>query len=585
MQSVTKQTLKIYGQHAWRYKGSVVFLAIGDIVTCGLDLYMPFLVKQIINALTVNNSDLAIRYIWYFSAAYLVNQLFWRSLGYVNSYFQPRVMADLLNTCYEYLLGHAYSFFADNFTGSIVTRVRRYRNSFERLADVITWEVFRTVIKVISIMFILGYLWPFMGAVTLAWSALYVALAYSFTQWKLPLDIQTAEQDTKTTAHLADTLTNSINLKLFTSRKPEIRSFRSITERLFRLQKKNWTMGQHFEAFQGIAFVLLNLAVMLLGIHYWRAGVFNAGDFGVLFLYMSQMNDRLWDFGKNLRSIYESLADANEMTLMLMEKHKIVDKPEAKALVVKQGEIVFDNVSFFYSPNNPIFKHFNLRITPGARIAFVGPSGAGKSTIIKLLLRFEDVTKGQIRIDDQDIASVTQDSLRQAIAFVPQEPILFHRSLMDNIRYGRPTATDKEVMAAAKLAHAHEFISSFPDKYDTFVGERGVKLSGGERQRVAIARAILKDAPILILDEATSSLDSESESFIQEALHNLMQGRTTIAVAHRLSTIRDADRIIVIEDGNIIEEGKHEELMKARSGMYQKLWDIQVGGFETVVSK
>ena len=226
-----------------------------------------------------------------------------------------------------------------------------------------------------------------------------------------------------------------------------------------------------------------------------------------------------------------------------------------------------------------MLNNFDLAIKPGERVALIGPSGGGKSTIIKLLLRFFDLNGGEILIDGQDIYKTQQDSLRAQLSLVPQDPILFHRSLIENIRYAQPEAKDSEVVKAAKLAHAHEFISSFPDGYNTLVGERGVKLSGGERQRVAIARAILKDAPILVLDEATSSLDSESEQFIQDALKSLMQGRTTIVVAHRLSTIMQMDRIVVIDGGKIVEQGKHEELLKIREGLYQRLWEIQAGGF------
>jgi ATP-binding cassette subfamily B protein len=252
---------------------------------------------------------------------------------------------------------------------------------------------------------------------------------------------------------------------------------------------------------------------------------------------------------------------------------------DAKDLMVSEGKIDFKDIVFYFTKERQILENFNLSIQPREKIALVGPSGAGKSTITKLLLRMYDVIQGEITIDSQNIAAVTQESLRNAVAFVPQEPILFHRSLMENIRYGRRDASDEEVIEAAKKAHCHEFISEFPAGYETYVGERGVKLSGGERQRVAIARAILKDAPILVLDEATSSLDSESESLIQEALDFLMEHKTVITIAHRLSTIMKMDRIVVVEQGRVAAEGTHDELLRDTNGLYHKLWSIQAGGF------
>ena len=258
--------------------------------------------------------------------------------------------------------------------------------------------------------------------------------------------------------------------------------------------------------------------------------------------------------------------------------YDVQDLKTAKNLKVGQAGIKFDEVTFYYNQTRLTLDHFDLTIKPKEKIALVGSSGAGKSTIVKLLMRFYDVTSGHILIDGQDIARVKQDSLRSQIAFVPQDPILFHRTLMENLRYGRRDASDEEVIEAAKKAKCHDFIQGLADGYDTFVGERGIKLSGGERQRVAIARAILKNAPILVLDEATSSLDSESEYLIQEALRELMKGKTVMVIAHRLSTIMQMDRIVVVEDGRVVDQGTHQELM-SRAGMYQKLWKIQAGGF------
>ncbi|MEK7076743.1 MAG: ABC transporter ATP-binding protein, partial [Patescibacteria group bacterium] len=403
--------------------------------------------------------------------------------------------------------------------------------------------------------------------------------AYWYSLFKLPYDIKRAAADTLTTAQLADGITNNVNVKLFTNYEGEEKRFSGVTQAQFFLRKKSWDIGTWGDIVQGALMVAVEFAVIYLSVKGWQKGLLGVGDIALLQTYLFRMFDKLWSVGRNIRVVYEALADANEMTEILLSPHEVQDAPDARTLAVKKGEVSFNNVSFTYPNGISVFKDFNLRIAPGERVAFVGPSGGGKSTIVKLLLRFFDARGGEITIDGQNIAKVTQDSLREALAFVPQDPILFHRSLMENIRYAKPSAGDEEIIAAAKLAHAHEFISSFPGGYDTLVGERGVKLSGGERQRVAIARAILKDAPILVLDEATSSLDSESELHIQDALRKLMKGRTTLVVAHRLSTIMQMDRIIVVERGSIVEEGKHKELVKAKKGLYQKLWEIQAGGF------
>ena len=281
----------------------------------------------------------------------------------------------------------------------------------------------------------------------------------------------------------------------------------------------------------------------------------------------------------NIREIYENLADAEEMTEILLTPHSVQDSKSAKELNITEGAVQFKDVQFHYHKTRTILPKFSLDIKVGKKTALVGHSGSGKSTIIKLLLRLYDVSGGKILIDGQRIHKVTQESLRSQVSLVPQDPILFHRSLKENIRYARPDASNEELIAAAKAAHCHDFIMEFPEGYDTLVGERGVKLSGGERQRIAIARAILKNAPILVLDEATSSLDSESEKLIQDALETLMKGKTVLTIAHRLSTIMNMDTIVVLEKGEIVEQGSHKQLLKKKTGVYSKLWGHQVGGF------
>jgi len=330
---------------------------------------------------------------------------------------------------------------------------------------------------------------------------------------------------------------------------------------------------------------VINLFVLALqgGVFYgaillWQRELLTVGDFVLIQSYLLGTFGQLTGLGYQLRRFYDSFAEAGEMVAILETPHEIRDRKSAKPIAVTEGEVWFDNVNFYFNKLKPVLRDFNLTIKGGERVALVGPSGAGKSTITKLLLRLYDLPEGEIKIDKQNIAKVTQESLRNATAFVPQEPILFHRTLMENIRYGRRDATDEEVIAAAKKAHCHEFISGLAQGYNTHVGERGIKLSGGERQRVAIARAILKDAPILVLDEATSSLDSESEALIQDALETLMEGKTVIVIAHRLSTIMKMDRIVVMEQGRVIAQGTHLQLIRER-GLYQKLWSIQAGGF------
>jgi len=582
LQSLTRQTLKIFWQHAKRYTWMPYTLFFFMLVAIVLRDIQPIYFGKIIDALATGSpgaADSAIKILLILLVISFVRFVSRRGVEFINNYFQPRIMADLMQTCYEHLQRHSIGFFSSTFVGSLVTKVKRYERSFEQLADQSLFHMGRTLIGFSTIVIILMWRNWIAGTVMLAWSISYMLIAYKFTMYKMPYDLKRAAADTETTAQLADTISNNFNIKIFSNYQTEFKRFFRVLTSQFKARKKSLDIAAIGESFNHVYMILFEVGFLYLSIKLWQGGLFTVGDIVLVLTFILRLFDQLWDLGKHIRVVYEAIADANEMTEILLSEHEIKDESNAKTLIVKNGVINFQNVNFGYHEGLEILSGFNLAIKAGEKVALVGPSGGGKSTIVKLLLRFYDLQGGRISIDGQDITKVTQDSLRDALALVPQEPVLFHRTLIDNIRYAKPGASDEEVMTAAKAAHAHEFIAKTTHGYQTFVGERGVKLSGGERQRVAIARAILKDAPILVLDEATSSLDSESEYLIQDALKSLMKDHTTIVIAHRLSTIMQMDRIVVIENGKILEQGKHRELVKAKEGTYQRLWNIQAGGF------
>jgi len=509
----------------------------------------------------------------------LFRWLFWRIAFFTLNFFESRVMADLSKSCFAYLHKHSFSYFSNNFTGSLVKKTKSFVNAFETLADQAFYELLPALVKIVIITVVLGRVNIFLGLGMLVWIIIFLGINWIFTKYKLKYDIQTSEAETATSSFLADTVANNINIKLFNGEKKENEEYSNLTEILHKIRRFSWDLSAKFYGVQSLLLVFLEVGIFYFAIGLWNKGILTVGDFVLIESYIISVIMIVWDFGRVINRIYERLAEAEEMTIILNTPYDIADIENAADLVVKSGEIKFKKVEFGYEGENNVVENFDLKIKPKETVALVGISGAGKTTLIKLLLRMFDVQKGKILIDGQDISKVTQESLRENVSLVPQDPILFHRSLMENIRYGKLDATDEEVIVAAKLAHCDEFISKLPLKYDTFVGERGVKLSGGERQRVAIARAILRNSLILILDEATSSLDSESERFIQDSLDELMKDKTVIVVAHRLSTIKKVDRIVVIDKKKIIEDGTHLNLIKLKEGIYNRLWKIQVGGF------
>jgi ABC-type multidrug transport system fused ATPase/permease subunit len=575
--------LRVFAQHARRYAGRVCFALVAAAIATVFDTIFPWYARQLIDVIASSEPSViasadAFRILVIMLLLQVGHWVGWRTNGFITSNVQPHVMADLERSSFSYILGHSYRFFTDSFSGSLVRKIHRISRAFEVLFDEIQFRFLPVTILLIGATVGLALRYPWLAVAFVAWAVVFLALNYFASMWKLRIDTQRAAADSRATAALADALTNAIPIKVFTGTAYETDRFGRVKEEWRRLQAWAWGRGEIINAAQAALMIAIQFGLLAIGIDRWMRGELTVGDLVLIQGYLLIVFNKLWDIGRSFRHVFEAFADAREMVEILELPYAVRDRRGAKELIIRRGAIAFQNVSFSFQKTRVVLDHFTLRITPKEKVALVGPSGAGKSTVTKLLFRFYDVERGSLTIDGQDIADVTQESLRNVIALVPQEPILFHRTLMENIRYGRRDATDAQVIEAAKRANCHEFITSCPEGYGTFVGERGVKLSGGERQRIAIARAILKDAPILVLDEATSSLDSESEQLIQDALRVLTAQKTVIAIAHRLSTIMLMDRIVVVEHGKVTATGTHDELL-AVGGTYQRLWDIQAGGF------
>ncbi|HSR88978.1 MAG TPA: ABC transporter ATP-binding protein [Candidatus Udaeobacter sp.] len=579
----TKLTLKIFWQEVRKHGISGFIVVAGIVSASAAAAITPIYFKKIFDILTQSETKAALapQILHVLSIIVLIEGIAWiswRLATFFVSYFQSSIMAGLSDACFKYLHKHSFSFFNNTFVGSLVKKVNRFTRSFEDITDRIFFNIIQLAVSIGLILFVLTKRNLKLGLGVALWLLIFFAINLIFTKFKSRYDLERSEADSKATGLLADTITNNVNVKLFGGYLREIKNFAKAVGEVKRLRWFSWNLTNIYEAVQSLLTTALEIGSIYLAIQLWKENILTVGDFVLIQSYVFIVVHQSWDFGRVIQHIYEDLAEAEEMTEILSEPHEITDIANAKNLKLSEGKVEFKDVNFYYHETRRILHKFNLTIAPKEKIALVGPSGAGKTTIIKLLLRMHDVSGGKILIDNQEISKVTQESLWQNLSMVPQDPILFHRTLLENIRYGKPSASKEEVIKAAKLAHCHEFIKDLPEDYNTYVGERGVKLSGGERQRVAIARAILHNAPILILDEATSSLDSESEKLIQDALNVLIQGKTVLVVAHRLSTIMKMDRIIVIKDGKIAEEGTHTELLK-NPGIYEKLWKVQAGGF------
>jgi ATP-binding cassette, subfamily B, bacterial len=487
-----------------------------------------------------------------------------------------RMMSEIVANAFRHVQRFSTDWHANTFAGSTVRKITRGMFAVDLLNDTLLIALLPSVVMLVGTTLMLGWFWPVMGVVTGLGSLLYVGLTVGLSVGVVAPAASLANLwDTRMGGALADAVSCNGVVKAFGAERREEARLEGVVGKWRSRTRRTWTRGTLAGTGQGTMMVLLRAAILGVGLWLWASGAAKAGDIAFVLTSFFVLQGYLRDVSLHIRNLQRSINDMEELVEIHRQPLGVEDLPAARPVEIEEGRISFEHVDFRYGRHDtPLYHDLNVEVRPGERVGLVGYSGSGKSTFVKLIQRLYDVSGGRILIDGVDIRDMTQASLRSQLAIVQQEPILFHRSLSENIAYARPGASRLEIERAAALASAHEFISALPKGYETLVGERGIKLSGGERQRVAIARAFLAEAPILILDEATSSLDSESEVLIQQAMERLMAGRTTLVIAHRLSTVRALDRLLVFDRGRIVEEGDHAALIR-KGGIYRRLFDRQ----------
>jgi ATP-binding cassette, subfamily B, bacterial len=496
--------------------GAAIFLS---------DVYAPTIIQRLIDSLIErNSSDEIFSLFWLYAWLLVLGMVFFRMFDYFIVRVQKGVMKRMQDWAFARMIEHDYAFFVDSFAGSIVAKVKRYARGFERMHDQLVFHFVPAIVTIVGVVIVLYFNAPIIAYVFLGWFIIFIIVTYFLIRRKIPRDLDEAAQDSKVTGALADAITNVLTIHMFARSSREQKRFEEETKRMEQAVGRAWYFGNFVFAIQSFLLFLLQVISIWLSVNLVLEGAISVGTLVLVQTYIFMVFGNVWRLGKAFSGLIKAGTDMDEMVDLMDAPIRIKDSGSAGRSMIKKGEIKFDDVTFDYG-SGVVFNNLSFTLKPGERVGIVGTSGAGKTTITKLILRFVDVSGGRIMIDGQDIRDMRLDDLRLKVAYVPQEPILFHRTLEENIRYGNPIASRKKVVDAAHKAHAHEFISRFPQGYDTLVGERGVKLSGGERQRVAIARAMLKNAPILILDEATSSLDAESEKLIQKGFEEASKGR------------------------------------------------------------
>lgn len=565
------------------YKGLFTVIALVGLFWAFINTFLPYTLKLIIDHVVSFEGDKADLvkttqpYVFGYIALWVALCLNMRLLDWVKLKLFPSLREDVMSKMFSYLNQHSHRYFQNNFAGSLINKITDMQGGvidiFSNLDDIYT-QTLGLSVAIITLLFV----HPIFAVILTGWAFAFLLISFLFLKPIQNLSHVFAESKTSVVGRMVDSVSNIINVRLFVRHGDEnqyiYQSIKSAVQNDRAMQAKIIKMRLFWDI-SIIVLISLNIFILL---HMYSKNFVSIGDFTFVISLSISILWNLWFIAGQFVSFSEQIGICKQALSIVSLPHEITDAIDARPLIISSGSIKFHNVTFHYDEGARLFRNKNIVIEAGQKVGLVGFSGGGKSTFVNLILRLFEVESGEITIDDQNINQVTQESLREQIALIPQDITLFHRSLMENIRFGNIHATDDEVFEIAKMTHCHEFITQLAQGYDSMVGERGIKLSTGQRQRIAIARAMLKNAPILILDEATSALDSITEKYIQDALHLLMQGKTTIVIAHRLSTLSKMDRILVFDKGEIIEDGAHEALI-SKGGHYARMWQMQAGGF------
>ncbi|GFO76818.1 ATP-binding cassette, subfamily B, bacterial [Bathymodiolus platifrons methanotrophic gill symbiont] len=572
---------KEYSKVVWQKKWYFLLCIIGLSSATVLSFYVPVLYKNIANGLASEYSaathSMMLHNLGMIAVFYAGVWLSWRVLEIGIIPVDGGGVNLLEKRCFDVLKKQQYIFFENSFSGSLIKQANRFSRSFEIIMDWCLFHLFQNILA-ISIAFILFYQQqPLFALYFLAWVVVYLIWNIGFSWWKLKFDEVVAKADSKVGGVYSDAISNIFIVKSFVLEDKEQQRVDQASDYVYRRKKIAWILMFISFSVQGLMIFFIELLLMYLMIGKWQEGDFQVGEFVLFQSILLMLIQRLWEFGRNLLNFFTALADAMEMSEVFKNADLEIDTPQAQAQTISRGQVSFKGINFVYEGHQPLFKDFSLHIKAGEKVALVGQSGSGKTSLTRLLFRFVDAQSGEILFDGINSRDFTLASLRQQISLIPQQPELFHRSVRDNIVMGTDVS-DVELQAVAAKAQSLEFIQQLPQQFETKVGERGVKLSGGEKQRIAIARALLEDAPIVVLDEATSALDSLTEQQVQVAIFELLKHKTALVIAHRLSTILRMDRIIVLEQGRIIEQGTHQQLLTLE-GRYYQMWQHQQGEF------